>query len=118
MPTYRDTMRKQICDFVNNKATDSQIFDLLDYTLPSSSKAEGEKKASRGKRIPKKARRSMSRSEADSIRAHFVGLERDTPKYNEMRDQLARETGFTRRQVSAAVGGLKSATKRKSSRKS
>lgn len=64
------------------------------------------------KRIPTKTRRKMSRAAADQIREYFEGVRGKRARL-ELRDNIAREKGYTRRQVSAAVSGLKRVAKRK-----
>lgn len=65
------------------------------------------------RRIPTKPRRLMTRQEADEVRNLLSGLTKNSREYAEARDHVAREKGFTRRQIGSAVSGLDRAEKRK-----
>lgn len=95
-------------------ATLEQLAELPEEIFAVESTFEnGDNGGSTRKRIPTKPRRLMTRHEADEVRSLLAGLTKNSPGYNRARDSVAREKGFTRRQISSAVSGLNRAEKRR-----
>ena len=68
-------------------------------------------------RLRKHTQRHMTREDADSVRAALAEFDKDSEAYLKARDKIAREMGFSRRQIAAAANGLERAKRRKRSKK-
>ncbi len=75
----------------------------------------GEKK--RRMRLRKHTQKHMTRHDGDSVRAALAEFEKDSEAYLKARDKIAREMGFSRRQIAAAANGLERAKRRELSKK-
>lgn len=69
-------------------------------------------------RIRKHARTLMTRADADLVRGKLRGIKNGSTEYYKARDETARETGFSRRQIGSAMTGLERAALRKKRKKS
>lgn len=67
----------------------------------------------RRRTIPKRAQFRMDQDQVNLVREVMKDYELNSPAYNKKRDELCREHGFCRRQVSSAVTGVERAAKRK-----
>lgn len=67
----------------------------------------------RRRTIVKHAQFVMSQEQVAMVREEMSSTEPGTPAYNNKRDELCRDHGFTRRQIASAVNGKERAAKRK-----
>lgn len=115
MATILEFLRTRVVTWVQN-ATMEQLGKLpgeIFGTTATIVNANGSKSG----RIRKHTRKAMTRADGDTVRLKLESFERNSPKYFKERDRIAREMGFSRRQIAAAVSGLERAAKRKKSGK-
>ncbi len=107
---HKAEFRKELLEKFDSTVKSYMDLDMFTAMLPIS---EPKKAAAKRPRIRKHAHKLMTRQDADDVRSKFGTLKMGSQVYTKKRDELARSTGFSRRQISAAVNGLDRAAARK-----